>query len=134
MKTLIESIFKQYDIGPWWGALKSTIGSASLYLTIFNTAMIAPMAYVTWASPWLLQMGIAVPFWVFGVAILIGILIVLLYEYKLSTPSNFIFWNAQFWKHDNPIKAKMEEHDKRFDEQDEKIELMMQALKRIEDK
>jgi hypothetical protein len=134
MKNLIDQILKQYDLGPWWGALKSTIGSASLYLTIFNTAMIAPMAYVTWASPWLLQMGIAMPFWMFGVVILIGIFVVLLFEYKLSTPSNFIFWNAQFWKHDNPIKAKMEEHDKRFDEQGKRLKKIEDILNRIESK
>jgi hypothetical protein len=134
MKNLLSLLFKQYDIGPWWGAAKSTIGSAALYLTMFNTVMLVPMAYVTWVNPWFLEQGIIFPFWMFIVILFFGGIAVLLFEYKLFTPSGFNFWSEQFWKHSNPMKDKMEEHDKRFNEQDEKIDLVLEELKRIKSK
>ena len=65
MSKIISFIFKQYDIGQWWGAAKSTFGNAAVYMSVFNTAMIVPMAYVTWIAPWLQPQGIAIPFWIF---------------------------------------------------------------------
>lgn len=131
MKNLLKIILKQYDIGSWWGAFKSTVGSASLYLTMFNTVMLVPMAYVTWVSPWFLERGIIMPFWFFVMVLLVGGMFVLLIEYKLFTPSGFMFWSEQFWKHGNPLKDKMEEHDKRFDEQEERMKRMEEMLEKL---
>jgi membrane glycosyltransferase len=131
MKRLIKLILKQYDIGSWFGAFKSTWSNAAVYLSLFNTAMIVPMAYVTWLSPWLLGLGISLPFSMMLIVIFVGVIVLLLLQYKLFTPSDFSFWSEQWWKHDNPVKNKLEEHDKRFDEQKERMERMEKMLEKL---
>lgn len=134
MKQIFSYIFKQYDIGQWWGAAKSTFANASIYMAIFNTAMIVPMAYVTWISPWLQLQGMSMPFWVFGGIILVGATVAMLFEYKLSLPSIISFGNEQNWKHDNPIRAKLNNIEKRmserFDVQDERLKRMERLLEK----
>ena len=136
MNKIIKFIFIQYDIGAWWGAFKSTWNNAAAYMSIFNTAMIVPMAYVTWVAPLLQPMGIAIPFWIFGMVLLVGVVVVLLLEYKLSIPSSQSFANKQFWKHDNPIRAEMNNIERRtmkkLGEQDERLRRIEEILTRIE--
>lgn len=135
MNPIVKFIFKQYNTGSGWGAFKSTWANAISYMSIFNTAMIAPMAYVTWISPWLQPMGISIPFWSFGAVILIGVVVVLLSEYKFSTPSQQAFANEQFWKHDNPMRVEMENAEKRtmdkLDKQDKKLDRIEKMLLRL---
>jgi hypothetical protein len=135
MNKIIKDIFKQYDIGSWWGAAKATFSNAAVYMSIFNTAMIIPMAYVTWIAPWLQPQGIAVPFWVFGSIILVGAVIVMVLEYKLSTPSIYAFSNEQFWKHSNPMRDKIENIEKRtigmLNKQDKRLERIEKMLLRL---
>jgi hypothetical protein len=115
-RSVAKLLFKQYNIGSWWGAAKTTFGNASVYLTLFNALLLIPTAYVTWIAPWCLQVGFEFPFWLFAVVILIGAVCVLLMEYKLFTPSGFQFWSEQFWKHDNPMRKKIEEMDAKLEE------------------
>jgi hypothetical protein len=61
-------------------------------------------------------MGFEFPFWLFAIVILVGAVCVLLMEYKLFTPSGFQFWSEQFWKHDNPMRKKIEEMDAKLEE------------------
>lgn len=128
MKNLIELVFRQYDIGSWFGAFKYTFSNAAVYLSLFNTAMIVPIAYVTWLSPWLIGMGVSFPFGYLLALLFLGIVVLLLLQYKLLTPSDFSFWSEQWWKHDNPMKIKLEEHDKRFDEQENRLKRMETLL------
>ncbi len=105
-----EKIFKQYNIGIWWGALRNTVSNASMYLSLFNTAMLIPMAYVSWFQPWSADLGWNISFWAFILGIIILGIIVLLVEYKLFTPSNFEFWADQFWRHgDNPVSKRIDD-------------------------
>lgn len=123
MPKLLALIFKQYNIGIWWGGLRNTVSNATMYLSLFNTAMIVPMAYVTWVQPWTASMGIDVSFVTFLLIILVLAVIVLLVEYKLFTPSNFAFWADQFWKHgDNPIEKRMNAQDERLDRMEKTLQ------------
>lgn len=122
--SIINFIFKQYDVGNWWGAAKATFSNAAVYFSVFNTAMIVPMAYVTWIAPLVQQYGLEIPFWIFGVLVVVLGIVAMVLEYKLSTPSGFSFWSEQFWKHNNPIRLKMEEQDKRL----ENMERMLEQL------
>jgi hypothetical protein len=125
MIKISEALTKQHNIGIWWGALRNTVSNATMYLSLFNTAMIVPMAYVTWVQPWTARMGWDVSFALFLVIIAVLAVIVLLVEYKLFTPSNFAFWAEQFWKHgDNPISKKLEVQDERLD----RIEKMLMEI------
>jgi hypothetical protein len=80
-------------------------------------------------------MGISIPFWSFGAVILIGVVVVLLSEYKFSTPSQQAFANEQFWKHDNPMRVEMENAEKRtmdkLDKQDKKLDRIEKMLLRL---
>lgn len=135
MKQLIKFIFKQYDIGKWWGAFRNTVSNSTMYITFFNTAMLVPMAYVTWVQPWTAEyLGIQITFGIFCLFIFICGIFLLLFEYKIFTPSTFSFWNNQWWKHNNPIKIRMDKQDEKIKEQNEIIKEMSEAIKRIEEK
>ena len=122
----IDLLLKQHDIGQWWGGFRSTVSSASLYITLFNTALLVPMAYVTWVQPWSVENGMNLSFWLFVLIILIAGILLLLFEYKFFTPSGFSFWTGQFWKHQNPIRKEFKGLEKRL----KKIEEMLQDEKR----
>jgi hypothetical protein len=125
MIKLGDALSKQHNIGIWWGALRNTVSNATMYLSLFNTAMIVPMAYVTWVQPWSAGMGWDISFVLFLVIIAVLAVIVLLIEYKLFTPSNFAFWAEQFWKHgNNPIAPKLDELSARI----EKLEQIVEKL------
>ena len=116
-KNLLSSILKQHNIGIWWGALRNTISNATMYLSLFNTALIVPMAYVSWFQPWVASAGIDISFPLFILGIFALGVVVLLVEYKLFTPSNFEFWGEQFWKHgSNPMNERMDRLEKKVDE------------------
>lgn len=122
MKKIFDFILKQHNIGIWWGGLRNTISNATMYLSLFNTAMIVPMAYVTWVQPWCEKMGWDFSFIWFLVVLFVMAVIVLLVEYKLFTPSNFEFWGEQFWKHgSNPMNERMDRLEKKVDELKELI-------------
>ncbi len=109
-------LLKQHNIGIWWGGLRNTISNATMYLSLFNTALLIPMAYVSWVQPWFSSLGIELPFWSFLVVIVVLAAVVILIEYKFLTPSNFEFWSDQFWRHgNNPITKKLEEQEKRLE-------------------
>jgi len=111
-KKLLSLIFRQYDIGQWWGGFRHTVSNATMYITMFNTALLVPMAYVTWFQPWTEDIGIQIPFTLFLLIIFIGGVLLLLFEYKVFTPSTFNFWTDQWWKHNNPMKRKIDKFEK----------------------
>lgn len=65
------------------------------------------MAYVTWVQPWSEKNGINLTFWLFVLIIFIAGILLLIFEYKFFTPSGFLFWTGQFWKHQNPIRREL---------------------------
>lgn len=96
-----------------------------MYITILNLVLLTVTAYGTTIAPWLQGKGLHLPFVLFLGVIFLGVVFVFAFEYKVSMPSIFSFWNDQWWKFDNPIRVKMEKLDKRL----KKIE---KALERIE--
>ena len=113
-KRLKELLLRQHDIGRWWGGFRTVASNTSMYITLFNMALLVPMAYVTWVAPWFLEREIVFPFGIFIGVIFFGGMSILLIEYKLLTPSGFSFWNDQWWRHNNPIKKKMNKMDRRL--------------------
>ena len=59
----------------------------------------------------------------------------MLFEYKVSTPSIYSFSNEQLWKHDNPMRNKLNNIEKRmssrFDIQDERMDKLERMLEKI---
>jgi hypothetical protein len=126
MHRLVRFIFKQHDVGIWWGALKNTISESSFVITVFNMVMLVPTFYVTVVSPWCLANNIEFPFWLVVVIIISSGLAVLLIQYKIFTPSSFAFWATQFWEHgDNPITKKQEEQNLRLKAIEDKLDILI---------
>lgn len=129
MRKFLSSLLKQHDIGQGYGGFINTVSSTAMFVTFFNTLLLVPMAYVTWVKPWTEGKGIYLAFTSFVGLIALSGFIVLLIQYKLLTPSTFFFWNRQFWKHNNPIRQKLNEIEKKMDKRLKSIE---EALERIE--
>lgn len=139
MKRITKAILRQYDIGKWWGGFSNALGNVAVFITIYNMILLTPIAYVTWLSPWLIGLGIKLPFWQFLLFIAICGCIVILVAYKLLTPSSFVFWSSQFWKHENPMKKQLDKIGRTQDKfgkiqenQDKRLGVIEEALKRIE--
>lgn len=113
---LKHKLLKQKKIGSWWGGVKQSTAQLTMYVTFINLLLIAVTAWNTTLSEWLAEFGIEIPFIVFALGILFILMAALLFEYKVSIPSFFSFWSAQFWEHDNPMRKKIEEIDKKLDE------------------
>ena len=137
IKKIVNLILKQNSVGgKWLGGFKQVASGATMYVTFINLALLAVTAYGTTVAPWMQGKGLNIPFAVFFGIIFLVILIVLGFEYKVAVPSNFIFWNDQWWRHDNPIRNKMNNLEKRLntkiDKSDKRLERIEEALKRIE--
>ena len=116
----IKRFLKQENIGMGWGGFKAVISSASGYASWASLAIQCLTLYYVSKS--------GIPIWVFIICGLSFILTVLSFEWKITFPSAYKFSNAQQWKHDNPIRIKLEEHDIKFDNQDKKLDLIMEKL------
>lgn len=130
MKKILRFIFRQYDVGQWWGALSQTLAQIMAFVTVFNTALLIPTAYVTWFSPWAISTGMKITFTTFILIIFIVSLFILLAGYKLLTPSSFAFWTSQFWKHRNPIKIKLDNQDKRLKAIEKDLKEILKLVKK----
>jgi len=128
IRGFLKRLMQQHTIGgKWLGGFKNVASGATMYITFINLVLLAVTAYATTVAPWMQGRGLNIPFVVFLGVILGIILVVFAFEYKVSVPSNFIFWNDQWWRHSNPIRRKMEMLEARL----KKIEAI---LERIENK
>lgn len=118
-------ILRQYSIGNWWGAFRNISTNVMSYVIFLNFILVAPIGYSMAVAPWLEARGVPMPLIVFMGIIMLGILLIFVLEYKLSIPSQYSFWNDQWWRHNNPIKDKMDKMDKR-------LKAMEKTLERIE--
>ena len=83
-------------LGLWPGALLTQFGNSLMYLTVFNTLMIAVTAWYTTLSTFL-----PFPFWVFVGVIVVAELVVMVLDYKFIQPSRVAYTNLQGWQHQN---------------------------------
>lgn len=132
MGKILKFIFRQYNIGQGWGAFSQTFAQITAFITLFNTLLLIPTAYVTWFSPWAHDRGWVISFTSFFLVILVVSVITLFVGYKLLVPSSFSFWSSQFWKHQNPIKRKLDRMEKNQDNQNKRLKVIEGILKRIE--
>ena len=111
------SIFRQFNIGIWWGAFRNLLQQANFYLLLITCVSSVTTLFVTVINPWLADnFGIRIPFYVMVVVAVAAMLLVLILEHKLTMPSYFSYWNAQWWKHDNPSRERFDKIDKELGE------------------
>jgi len=97
-----RKILKQQDTGQIWGAFKALVSSCSSYASWVSMSMQAVVLY-TVTSPMMNEKNISIPFWVFCLIIVVLVIMLLTFEWKITIPSTMAFNNAQIAKHNSPI-------------------------------
>jgi len=106
-RKLASNIFRQHNVGVWWGGFKNVATSVMAYVTFLNLIFVAPVAYAMVVDPWLTEQGVTLPFSVFMGLLFLGIVLIFVLEFKVSIPSTYYFWNEQWWRHKNPMRKEM---------------------------
>lgn len=128
MTNLKDKILSQTKAMKWWGQFRYIAQFISFYFLILTAVTASGTFFYTVIKPWLkTSFDIELGIWLFYIILLVGLLIVLVFEYKVTMPGWQSIWNKQWWQHDNPMRQMIEGWDKRQKETDKKI-------KRIEDK
>lgn len=127
MKKVLSVLLKQHQLGQFPGAAKSVFGRSLVYVGYANFSMIAAMAYTTFSDP-LVHYIPWLTFRMFLGILVIGLLVVMLLDYKFMLPSEWNFMLKQQWRHVNPTRAefkklrdKLEEAGKKNDKAQGKI-------------
>ena len=105
---LRESILRQYNIGPWLGALKDLLGRSMFYMTPINLFMLAATTYQVTARDFIWQFAPWVNFWMFISALVLTAIAAMIIEFKVIFPSSVFFSNIQGYKHGNLIRRDLE--------------------------
>jgi len=105
----LKGILKQRNIGNQWGYVAQISSQAQIFISLTSLFLIAVTAYNTTISPWLIEKGMDIPFWVFLLAMVLGLFIMGLLLYKYAVPSFFSAFNDQFYKHGSQLHDDIEE-------------------------
>ena len=109
------SLFEQKNIGQHWGIFTQTASQLSIFVAMINLLLLITTAYNTTLSKWFEIYGIPLSFWTFMGLIILLLVIVAALLYKFALPSFFSVLNEQAYKHDNPIRADIEQVQKTLD-------------------
>lgn len=105
---------KQINIGLWWGAVKLIFQNVTSYIQYIILVFTGITAYEI-LRKWLIDaFNFNLSLWLFIGVIVLGIGVLVLFEYSASMPSFFKMWNGQWWKHGNPMKDWTEKTDERL--------------------
>lgn len=118
-----KQLSEQIKMGKWLGILQLLLNQVAPFFQYF---ILAFSGIAAWAaiSRWIaVKTGLLLPFWLFVLAIFLSLLLAGIIQYKAGWPSYFSVWNWQWWSHNNPMK-------KRMDEQDKKIAEILEILKK----
>ena len=110
----VASVFRQYNIGTWWGGFKNVAASVMTYVTFLNLIFVTPIAYTMVVDPWLAERDVSLPFFAFMGIVLLVVVLIFILEFKVSIPSFYHFWNEQWWQHRNPMRKEMNSQKKRL--------------------
>ncbi len=109
MKGFIGTIFKQKNVGNTWGYIVQTASQGAVFITVVNFFMLAATFFATALSPYLVERGILIPFWLFLVVLTVPIISAGFLLFKYAVPSFFSAFNDQFYKHGSVLKKDMDE-------------------------
>ncbi len=103
-----EKVLKQYNIGPWVGALKDLSSRTMFYITPINLFMLAATTYHVTARDFMWQYAPWFNFWMFFGGLVLIVICAMVIEFKLVFPSSIFFSNTQSYKHGNLIRKDLE--------------------------
>ena len=106
----LKNLFlKQYNTGPFIGASRALFSSAQSYMSMINFGMVAALAYEGNVGKTLLAWFPWLNFWVYITVFVVGYLLLMLFEWKIVTPSVMTMGNQQGYKHQNLLRRDIEE-------------------------
>jgi len=118
-----KQLSKQIKIGKWLGILQLLLNQVAPFFQYFILAFSGIAAWAAISRWVILKTGFNFPFWLFVVLIVFALFLAGFIQYKAGWPSYFSVWNWQWWSHNNPMK-------KRMDEQDKKINKILEILQK----
>ena len=122
--SLKETFLKQYNIGPWIGALKDLIGRTMFYMTPINLFMLAATTYHVTARDFIWQFAPWFNFWIFFFILVFIAILAMIVEYKIIFPSTVHFSNIQGYKHGNLLRRDLEAVMQEIQKIDAKLDAM----------
>lgn len=100
----MSNIFKQTNVGKWWGAFRNLGSYVTFYLGIINFIVLLINTYIL---GFIAQAGLPIPIWLVIILALlvffIFLVIAMVLEHKYTIPSFMTYWNQQWWLHGNPM-------------------------------
>lgn len=109
MKKTKRGIFSQMNIGKQYGVLVQIVQQLGIIWSVLILLFSAMSAYNTGLSDWLYEHGIPLNFAGF-MGVIVGLLLIASFlVWKFFLPSFYSVFNAQVYKHDNPIRRDIRE-------------------------
>lgn len=105
---LRQNVLRQYNVGPWLGALKDLSGRTMFYMTPINLFMLAATTYHITAKAFISQFAPWINFWMFFGGLVLVAIVAMIVEFKVVFPSSVFFSNIQSYKHGNLIRQDLE--------------------------
>lgn len=117
-----NKIFKQTNIGNWWGAFRNLGSYVTFYINIINLFVLLINTYIL---GYIIKTSSPIPIWLVIVLavflFLLLLVIAMVLEHKYTIPSFMTYWNQQWYEHGNLLRERLDIRDKEIDEQYERI-------------
>jgi len=104
-----NKLMAQKHTGPFLGAVKDITSRTMIYVSMLNFIQVTATFYYTTLRPPILQYTPWLNFGIYFGVLVIFVVLIMLFEYKLVMPSTFTFINQQEYAHENLIRRDMQE-------------------------
>jgi len=99
---MLRGIFKQYRL-PWIGGFKEMLAQTVFYISMINFVLIAITAYNTTLRTYLQSWIPSFQLWMFFLALVTLVFLIMIVEYKFIAPSLYSFRSRQMFEHESKI-------------------------------
>lgn len=111
-----SKIFKQTNIGNWWGAIRNLGSYVSFYITFINFFVLLINTYIL---GFIVKANLPIPIWLIIIIVafvfIFLLVVAMIFEHKYTVPSFMSYWNTQWWNFGNPLPSKLEKMQKQLD-------------------
>jgi hypothetical protein len=128
---MTNGIFKQKNVGTWWGAFRNLGSYVSFYLTLANFFVLLINTYILGN---ITMFNSPIPMWaIIAIVIVVFVLLLLvamLFEHKYTIPSFMTYWNQQFYLHGNLLKDRMDKREPEVDKRDKHLQDTVDSVRK----
>lgn len=107
-----KRILRQYYTGRNIGAFLDTYQRSAGIISAIQFLAMFIILYTTSARPFLDIYFPWVTFWMYMTVAVVVAVVIMISVYVIAAPSSFAFHNQQLWKHNNPMRHKLEAMEK----------------------